>query len=243
MLDAIRDQTRFAVVLGGDDDFRFAMHELLAHPAVTDQLFDAHDRNVVSRADGLQLLVIGHPFAVAAADFDEHADGAMPAHAGEIDGRLGVPGATQNASVLREQRIDVPGTDELLCLRDRICQGTDRPSSCPRTHARSRIDVIDRNKERRAMRGGVVLVGDDRRETQPIGRVARHRRAQHAPAVLQHEIDHLGRDGLGDGDEVPLVLTLVRIDDDHQPTRTERCDGVFNGVKLPFDLEHHDPRP
>ena len=58
------------------------------------------------------------------------------------------------------------------------------------------------------------------------------RRAEHAAAVLEHEIDMLGCDFLGGNDKVALVLSVFVVDDDDEFSGLEVFNGLFYCVQF-----------
>jgi len=56
-----------------------------------------------------------------------------------------------------------------------------------------------------------------------------HRRADHSTAVPHDEGHPLGRHELRRGDQIPLVLPFLVVDDDHQAAGSEGGDGLFHG--------------
>ena len=78
------------------------MDELLAAPAVLDQGLDREDRQVELGGQRVEPLAAGAARAVE--DLADDADGLQAGEREQVDRRLGVPGAAEDAALLRDQR-------------------------------------------------------------------------------------------------------------------------------------------
>ncbi len=57
------------------------------------------------------------------------------------------------------------------------------------------------------------------------------RHAELAAAVGDHEIDCLGRGQIGGADEIPFILAVFGVDDDHDLAAADGIDGFFDRGK------------
>ncbi len=110
------------------------------------------------------------------------------------------------------QREQVAGPDEVVGRRGRIDDRPDRPGTLLGADAGPATDMIDRDRERRPVRG---RVGFDHRAVEPAGQVGMIG-MQSRPRPGDHERDRLEA-AFGRDDEVPFVLAFLVIDHDQRP--------------------------
>ena len=77
--------------------------ELFAAPAMTNELLDGDDLQLVLFRQRVELLAWGS-IAVGVEDFAQDARRLQSRHADHVDGRLGMPGPAQHAAFLGHQR-------------------------------------------------------------------------------------------------------------------------------------------
>ena len=82
-------------------------HQLLVVASVTDQVGDGDDGQLVLAANCFELGQPGHVGLVGGHDLAQHARGVLARQATQVDGRLGVAGALQDATRAVAQREDV----------------------------------------------------------------------------------------------------------------------------------------
>ena len=132
--------------------------------------------------------------------------GRPPGETREVDRSFGVPAAFEHATVLRAQREDVTGPDEVVGTRRGIEEPLDRERAIAGTDARPRVAVIDRHRERGVATGAAGR--DHRLDVELVEPRPAARHADEPARPTQHEVDGLRRDPLGGQGEVALVLPV-----------------------------------
>ena len=170
-----------------------------------------------------------HHGAVVVDEFADHADRLEVREAAQIDRGLGMAGAHQHAAVLGDEWKDVAGAREVRGTRivigktahgrDTILRGNTGGGS---------MLVVDRYGERGAMRR--VVVGDHRREPQPVRGRGGQRRAHDAAGVTDDECHLLRRRMHGGEHQVALVLAIVVVGDDHDLAAAEGFDSLCDAL-------------
>ena len=149
-------------------------------------------------------------------DLADDAGRVEPGEPREVDRRLGLPGALQDAAGARPEREDMAGLDEVVGA---LASGRSRPGSCARGRA-AEIPVVDalarldRDGEGGAERRLVAL--GHRPEAELVAPLAGEAEADQAASVRRHEVDRLGRRELRGDREVALVLAVGGVDDDDE---------------------------
>ena len=213
VLDAVADDPSLAIA-GGQLGLGQAGHQLLAASSIGDQHLDREDRQVELVGDGVQALTAGDVDTVE--DLAEHPGGGQAGEPGQVDGRLGMARTAEHPPFARDQGEHVPRPHQVARPRPRVDDRPDRPRPLLGADAGAARAMVHRHRERRAERGAVLL--DHRMQIELPRPLGQDRHAELAPPVGDHEIDRLGRDAVGRGDEVALVLPrLVIHDDDHAP--------------------------
>jgi len=162
-----------------------------------------------------------HP-AVGREDLAEHARGLHPGEPRQVERGLGVPRPAQDAASRRAERENVPGPRQLLGTRARRRQRADRRGPVVRRGTgRRALEEVDGHREgrgeaRRVQRG-------HEREAQLFETLRRHRDAEEAARVARHEVHVGGRAALRRHDEVPFVLAVLVVHDDHHPPGPDRA--------------------
>ena len=114
-----------AEILGGklrlDDPF----HQRLGTAAIADQLFDADDRGSALPGNLEEAFSPSH-LPILIENFNQGSNRSQPGQPGEVDSRLSMPRAVQDAALVRDQRIDMPRTGELPWGGLLGCEGPDR---------------------------------------------------------------------------------------------------------------------
>ena len=182
VLHAVADDPP-ASVAGGQVGLGGSHDELLAQAAVLDQSLDGDDGQPMLAADLVQPLAVGHLDAVG--DLAQDAGGRQARQAGEVDGRLGVPGAAEHAALLGHQREQMPRTHQVRGPRGRIDNGSDRSRPLLGTDTRPTRPMIDRHRERGLVRRRVAI--HHRAELESRRQVGQDRHAELPPPVGDHE--------------------------------------------------------
>ena len=84
----------------------------MTHP-VTNEVGDRDELELVLETEGGEIGEAGHG-AVVVHDFANHATGGQAGEAGEVDGRLGLSGADENAALAGAEGKDMTGPGEIL---------------------------------------------------------------------------------------------------------------------------------
>ena len=177
-----------------------------------------------------QLPAAGHR-PVGGDDLPDDGHRLLPGEGHQVQCGLGVSGTDQDAAVATPQREDVPRTAQLPGCGGRVGERTEGAGPVGGRHTGAAVAVVDGDRERRAVRIGVVALGDHRRQAQRIGTLGGHRGAEDAGGVPHDERHLLGGDGRGGQDQVTLVLAVGVVDDHDHPTGGDRRDGLLDGPR------------
>ena len=128
------EERRTAVGSRTDDD---ALDEVLVLPPVLDQVGDGDHLQPVALAVADQVGDARHR-AVLVHDLADDAGGREPGEARQVDGRLGLPRALEDAAGAGPQREDVPRLDEVVGGRGRVDRDLDRARPVVRPRCPSR---------------------------------------------------------------------------------------------------------
>ena len=209
---AVADRQELPVP-GRQPGLRDPLHERLGTSAVGDQVRDRHQRQAVLVGEPAQLGQPGHR-PVVVDHLGDDARGGQPGQPGQVHRRLGVPGPAQDAAVDGAQREDVPRPGELVGLGGRVDQHPDRAGPVGgRDAGVDAVAGVDRDGVGRAL--AVLVHRGHRRQLQPVQVATLHRHADHAGGVADREGQQCGG-GLRRGeDDVPLVLAVLVVHDDH----------------------------
>ncbi len=168
--------------------------------------------------------------AVVLEDLADHRRRLAAGQVGEVAAGLGVAGAHQHAAVLRHQREDVAGLDDvggLRALRHRRLHGAG--AVVRRDAGGDALGRLDGERERRAVRRAVVA--HHQRQVELAAARLGQRQADQAAAVLGHEVDRLGGDVFGGQHEVALVLAVLLVDQHDHAAVADVGDDVLDGGK------------
>jgi len=168
--------------------------------------------------------------AVVLEDFADHRRRLAAGQLGEVAAGLGVAGAHQHAAVLRHQREDVAGLDDVGRLRALGHRRLHRAGAVVRRDAGGdALGRLDGEREGGAVRRAVVA--HHQRQAELAAARLGQRQADQAAAVLGHEVDRLGRDVFGGQHEVALVLAVFLVDQDDHAAVADVGDDVLDGGK------------
>ncbi len=212
---------------GRHADGRGALDELLGAAPVLDQVGDGDHQELVPLAVLDQVGNAGHR-AVLVRDLADDARGIQPCEPGEVDGRLGLAGALEDAAGARAQRKDVAGPDEVARALARVDRDLDRPGAV--VHGDPGGDPVarlDRDRERGAV-GRLVPCGH-RVQLELVAAIAGEAEADEPAAVRGHEVDRLGRRELRRDGQVALVLAVGGVDDHDELALADGLDRLLDG--------------
>ena len=202
----------------------------LVEQTVVNQVGDGADLDVMLLGKLFQLRATRHA-AVVVHDLADHRRLAKPGHAGQIAGRLGMPGTRQHAARLRHQRKDVAGADDVI--GGRIRRGSSLHGARAVSGRNTGADAdggLDGDGKLGAKTGAVAL--HHQRQLQPLAALQTHRHADQATAVASHEVDVLGLAGLGGHDQVAFVLAVFVIHQDDHLAGANIFDQFFDAVQF-----------
>ena len=219
----VLERVHFGAV-GGDPEFTedggqpgvfAADDEVFVAAAVGDEVGHRAPLEVEFLAELVELRNPRHG-AVVVHDFADHTGRGESGEAGEVDRRLGVPGAAQHAARTRDEREQVARRNEIGVGRGRVDQRLDRLGAVEGGDSGGgplfRIDALG---ERRSER-----IGERRRggQVQLLGPLGGERRADESARMGGHEGDRLRRDVGGGEHQVAFVFAVFVVgDDDHFP--------------------------
>ena len=153
--------------------------------------------------------------AIFLEDFADHRRGLQPRQAGQVATRLGMAGAHQHAALLRLERKDMAGLNDVGRLGVLLHRSQDGLGAVGRGNAGGHaFRRLDRNGEVGAQR---QLVGrHHQRQIEQAAALLGQRQADQAAAVFGHEVDRFGRDEFRRQHQVALVLAVFLVhQDDH----------------------------
>jgi hypothetical protein len=202
-------------VAGGRRHLHFTatLHQRFLALAMGDKVGDRDLLQSMLFGKGLHVGTAHHR-AIVADKFANDADGRQPCQFAEVDGRFGMTGPHQHAAFAGDERENVARADEIGRAGVGVGEVADRGGAIiGRNAGRCTVPVVDGYCERRRM--GAFVLGHHRRQVQPAGLLARHRRADDARGVA-HDEGHLFRRAMhGRDDQVALVLAAVIVHDDN----------------------------
>ena len=196
---------------------------------VGNQVLDRNDLELVLLGKGNELWQ-ALDRAVIVDHLRQHTGRLKPRKGRQINRRLGMARARQNPAFPRNQRKNVARPDEIRSVRIAASERPDGVGALLGGDAGGHADlVIDRNGKRRAER--IDIVGNHGVEMQRRGAWGRHRHADDAARMTDHEGELFGG-GLGGGhDQVALVLAIGVVDHHHEFARRNRRNRRFNRVQ------------
>ena len=211
----------------GEPRLRDAMDQPLMGEPVGDELRHRDEGETVRRREPLEVGPARHR-AVGVQDLADHAGRIQPGQASEVQARLGLADALQHPAGPRPQREHVSGSPQVARHRGRIDRDLDGDGAIAGGNARRHAEArrrVDRDRERRLVRLGVVLghLG----QPQGLATLGHEREADQAPGVRRHEIDRLGGDLLRSADQVALVLAVLVVRDDDELPRPDVRDPLL----------------
>ena len=215
--------------LGGQLRGGHALDQALLVDAVVDELIHSDDLDPLAGGEALQFRHAHHR-AVAVHHLADDGRRLEFSEEAEVDGRLGLAGADEDAALAGPQRIDVAGHDDVVRRRGRVGEHAASLGAVGGGDAGGdALAGIDGDGEGGAEGGLVVL--HHHRDAQAVQSIAGHRDADDAAGVAQHEGDLLRRGEFGGKGEVALVLAVLVIDDDHEAAGAVLLDRFLDGAQ------------
>ena len=218
--------------LRGDD----ALDQLLVPAPVGDQVRDRDHLQTVLPAVHREVLAAGHR-AVLVLDLADHAGRVEPGEARQVDRRLGVSGALQDAARLRLQRAHVTGLDDVLRALRRVDRNLHRVRLV--VHAdpgRDPLARFDRDREGSLVRA--LVPGRHQLQVELVAALGGQRQADPAAGLAGHEVDRIRRHELGGDHQITLVLAVLVVDDDDHLAGGDVLDRPLDRRKLRLDRAH-----
>ncbi len=217
-------------VLGRQRGRRSPDDEPLVATPVGDQVRNGHDLDVVLGCEAIEIGSTRHA-AVGAHHLADDPRRETTGQLAEIDDRLGLPRALENATRGGAQRKRVARLGEVARLGVLVAEETDRRGAVecadPRGHAVA--DRLDGHGERRAEpRRVLVDHGADAELIEPPPLTGH---ADEPAPVGGHEVDRLRGDAIRRDGEVALVLAVLVVDDDHELAGADVLDRVIDGCE------------
>lgn len=208
------------------------LDKFLAIVAVLDQLLDGDELEAELLAELDQFREACHG-SVLIEDFTKDPGWGKAGEYGEINGRLGMPGALQDAARARAQGEDMAWLDKLVGGGFGIGDDPDGLAAIGGTDAGGdALGGIDGHGEVGAM--AFAVIGDHRIEAEALELMFHGGNANQAAAMPDHHVDGLRRGGGGGHDQVALIFTIFVIGDDNQFAGGDIINGRLNGIKRIF---------
>lgn len=230
-LGTIQVQIKIAVIRGHLDDFDL-LHLFLARAPVFDDRGDGANLQLVFLGEFQQFRQTRHR-AVVIEDFAEHADGAQAREAHEVNGRLGVAGALEDAAGFGAERENMPRLHEIIRHGGGRRHDLDRPGAVGGADAGAdALGGIHADLKIGAMAFAILL--HHAVNAQLLEPFAGGGDADEAAAELGHEIDGGGRGMLAGADEVALVFAVGVVHDDDEFAFADIGEDGFEAVKFGF---------
>lgn len=206
-----------------------ALDQFFPAVAVFDELLDGDQFEAESAAVLEQFGEAGHG-AILVENFAEHAGGGQAGEDGEVDGRLGVAGALQDAARSGAEGKDVARLDQLVGGRVRVADDADGGAAVSGTDAGGdSLGGIDGDGEIGAV--AFPVIGDHRVEAEPLKLMFDSGDADQAAAMADHHVDGFWG-GLGGGhDQIPLIFPVLVINDNDQFAGGDIVEGGLYGIK------------
>ena len=205
---------------------------------VLDEIGDRADFESMLTGESDQIVEMGD-LALAVEYLDDDAGGLETGKLGQINARLGVAGTDEHAAGLAFERADVTGAAKVGGLGVGVETAANRPTAIRGADAAGHAQLgprVDRDREGGAVCRGVLA--HLRIKMEPLARFGRQTQAELARRLTDHEVDHFRRDKFSRADEIALVLAVLIIDQDDEPTRFELFKGLGNRTERAFGDTH-----
>lgn len=216
-----------AAVRRGDARNRGVLDQRFTTATVGGKILDREVRQPVFGSEATQI-PSAHHAAVVSDDFAQHSRGKAARETREIHGGFGVSTALEHPAALGAQWEDVAGLGKVIAAHRGVGQGADRRRAIRSRDAGADAElVVHRNGERRTVRLGVL--GHHQRQAERVQAFWRHGHTDNAAGVTHEERHRLGRDLVGQHDQIALVLAARVVGHDDQSSRAQVFEGNRDG--------------
>ena len=218
---------------GGKFSLHDAVHQDLVFSSPSNELFNGDQLEVVGIAEPTEFGKTCHPGGVLFTDhLADHAGGAQPGGAGEVNGSFGVAGADQHPTFTGPQRDDMPRTGEVGPVCIWICQELDGVRTVSRGDTGAAGVRIHGDGVGGATR--ILVMCGHGRKIQTIRVLRRHRDADIAGGVPDHEGHQLRSGKFCGEDNITFVLPVFIIYDNNCLAGGDVRDGFLDRIQLNF---------
>ena len=193
---------------------RGPLDEAVVPPPVLDQVGDGDHLQAVPLAVPDEIGDPGHR-PVVVHDLADHAGRNQAGEPGEVDRRLGLAGAVEDAPRPGAKREDVTWLHEVVRAGRRVDGDLDRARAVVRRDSgRDALTRFDGDRERGAQRRLVPL--RHLAQVELLAALRGQAQADQPPGVGRHEVDRLRRDELRRDRQIAFVLAIRVVDDDDE---------------------------
>ena len=204
------------------------MHQGVHAQAVSHQIGDGGDLEIMDPGKGLQVRHAGHG-AVILHDLADHAGGRQPCQAGQIHRALGLPGTHQDPALSGTQGEDMAGTDHVAGLdvgsRRHLDGAGPIRGGDTGGHSGAGLDT-----DRKGSLKGRLVVLHHHRQFEAVDLVRGHGQADQTTTMGGHEVDRLRGHHLGGHGQVALVLPVLVIHQDDHLAGPDILNRLFYGI-------------
>ena len=215
----------------GQARFGHPVHQPLVLEPVRHDLRHRDERDAVLGGQLFQLRAARHG-AVFAEDFADHAGRLESRQPRQVHAGLGLAHALQHAAGPGLEGEHVAGPPQVGRHGLGVDGHLDGGGAVGRADAGGHAEALGRVHAHRE--GGVLAFGVLLHHLRQVERAAAlgcQRQADQPAAVLGHEVDERGRDELGRGDEVSLVLAVLVVGHDDQLAGADVLDRLPDGAE------------
>ncbi len=195
--------------------------------SVGDDLGHRDERHVVLIGKHLELRAAGHG-PVGVEDLADHPRRCQACQPRKIDRGLRLPHPLEHPSRLGPERKDMTRPDQIRRSALRIDRHPNGAGPIGRADPRRHSELgagVNRNGEGRSVGILTPAIGHQR-QVQPVCDLGSQREADETAAVGGHEIDDLRRHLIRRTYQIPFVLSVFVIGDDHEPAFLNDVDGL-----------------
>ena len=217
-------------VFGRQLGFGLAVDELLAHAAIARSALDRDDRQIDARAASSSSWSRLARSPVSSRISHSTPAGSRPARRARSTVASVCPARRSTPPSLATSGNKWPGRTKSVGLLVGSTDRLDRAGPFRGRDAGLRRAMIDRHRVSWCPAGPCWSRPSGAASSRSAD-LGQDRHAELAAAVRDHEVDDLGRDLFGGGDEIAFVLAVFGVDDDHYAAVADGLDGFFDGGK------------